>query len=52
MRAYTTPFAILQVYLDWYGLADERIRAVEPAYEAGRLAALCRDALFVVYYWT
>jgi hypothetical protein len=52
MRAYATPFAVFQVYLDWYGFADECIRAVEPAYKTGGLAALCRDALFMVYNWT
>jgi len=51
MRAYTTPFAVLQVYLDWYGFADECIRAVEPAYKTGWLAALCRDTLIVLYDW-
>jgi hypothetical protein len=31
LRAYSTAFAVLQIYLDRYGLTNNSIRAIEPA---------------------
>lgn len=51
LRAYSTAFAVLHIYLDGDGPADDSLGTIEPAQETGRLVLSNGETLLLVYLW-
>src|SRR4030042_3633992 len=50
LTAYSAALAVIHIYLNRYGLLDDRIRAVHPAEKAGWFLLPGWSAFAVIYY--